>query len=267
MDDLPAYREKSLRTSYEAVRSEWRWVVAGGVLGVILSALFLVRVPAQFEGGEIVELRMLDGLDAIETPERAAERIKLPTFQADVIDALGWHDEERVALYKSSLRVTVGSHGWLYVRLRGFDPQDVGRALEATRAGLNAAYHEMARKPVTDVQSQLNNVSADIQETEALLKRLDLLKTAIPSTNHTATLKLLDMIISEKRQIRTLREQEAVLLRKLERLSNSGATSIGPPSVVNEVVFPKKGPALIIGLFAGMFIFFVATKGRRHSGP
>lgn len=266
----PEDNEISLYELWQILIDGWRWIGGGALLGLIGAAGYLGVTPPQFEAAALVQIAQA------ELPARAIERVKLAGFQDTVLKTLGWSQDSRSVLYRSSLKVVLGkSTDLIDLKVRAFSREDAERAIKATIEHLAAVHQEITRSTTRSAaekaRGEMAGISAEIGEVEFFLSKLDRLTKEIPASSHLETLTALSMVDAQKSRLRRLRDQEAAVKEQLlpsrpsaptATLAAAETAAIERPSVSEEPVFPRWKQTLVLATLGGLFLGVMAAVWR-----
>lgn len=290
--NIVADDEISLYDICEKLRSGWRFVIGGAVLGGVGAGMALLILPPKFEAVVVVQVAQvgqvgqagqagLAGQTAsvpVEPAAQAVERMKSPAFQMKVAKLAGvqeWVDDlarsagattKYITLQIVKATATPGPGGAPLIELRasGQSPEVAKKIAEASISELAKRQLELAKPSIDKMQLDLKFAKENLISIESELKNIHKLVTKIV---------VKDDSFSHLSLMTAIKGNKELELFKLHQVINSLESALAVPYtqpaealedifVTDKPVSPKRGLFLALGLIGGLFsgvlfVFFV----------
>lgn len=256
--------EISLYKGWLILRDGWRWLLLGLLVGFLGAAAYLAVTPPQYEVTASIKIGQVGQVgQVVESLADAIRRLRLVSFQDAVLKSIGWSNDGKDRLYRTSFQATE-DNGLIVLKLRAWSPHDARTAGEATVAQLATQhrYLPLARIAIEKTRTDAANLSTDIREVEFLLSRLHRLDKTIPASNIREQLTLISMTENYRIRLRAMRKEEEKLKEWLASQPITATATIEPPSVSDVPVFPKMRQTLLFAGFGGFLLGLLAVMLR-----
>ena len=251
----------------------WYFMLSGVLGGLALAWGYLSITPNEYESSLLIKVRheipLCPGEQAgLSAPRTAAGlvdqlvgHVQLPSFATAALKSLGWNEDARARLFKSSLRVTQ-RNGFIEIKVRGLTPDDAQLSSEAIRTLFASIYRGSIETVVTRKKLELASTLDEIADSESFLRRLHHLGREIRSGDHQGKLIWLKLTQDEKSRLRALRLKESAIEELLELDLMGWVNAAAPVAVSDRPVYPKTRHAWLLGGIGGFLVgvFLVALR-------
>jgi len=246
--------------------------VAASVLGYVLSPTW--EAVGVIQVGAVGQSSVGQGVQLIEPPVRAVERVRMRVFQDATLARLGiplGDTDPLGSLYRSTIKIRqMQNTDFLELRLRAYSPEDARRWIQATVEQLADAHGRLAAPTLDRLQKQL-------AETEATLRRLrDLREVArstttlkreiAPGERFAESVYNSSLLIATETEFRVNEDSRSVLLEQLSATRTYPTALVDKVFVGDQPVSPRTAlmitVATLFGLFIGIAIAYF-LDGRR----
>ncbi|WP_138512337.1 hypothetical protein [Rhodoferax bucti] len=261
----------------EYLKSGWHWLAGGCAVGLLGAMGFLMVAPAKYEATAVVQPATVGMNFAAPMPmptptpmpmpmpmptepvAQTMERLKLVTFYGDDIvkTCQAGSSKELAEGMKTSL---VKGNSLISLAYRA-DTVALAEACLAKIVGqLSQSQGDIATPLIKELEDQRASTKQQIDEAQKFLAQQEKSLASTPSGSVLLMLKREDLARLQK-----LHREQRVQLK--EPLTQS-MKLLGPMYVLESAVFPKKSLTLIagvvVGLFVGLFSFFLYRGWRRY---
>lgn len=278
----PRGADDDLRPSdaWRMIVGGWRWVFGVPLVLALASMAYVYMSDAQWESTAAIQIGQVGQAEVgkmtalVEAAPRAIERMKLASFQDNVLASAGIDTSERdpeARLYRSSLKLRQPPGTDLVeLRVRAFSRDGALRLAEATVAQLRKSHDELARPSIDALRQQLDDATRQLERAQeardSLASRVNSGK-GIDARNRFAESALLgQMITIRDEEVRKLRERRLILTERLGPGRTYPTSLIESVHVSSRPVSPRRALTVLLaaagGLAAGIVIALV-TGGRR----
>lgn len=257
--------EDKIFSPYDLVfqNGAWKTIAVTGVLGLVISFLYLLITPNQFKAtANITVARVLTiGGGNIEEPSALVARMSLPTsFDDNVIQACGLVGVTNInGQLKKVIKLTTSQHAIDVVEL----------AVTRPTPELASTCAESVYDAIANFQSQLIDIRAQIFTDSNNLNLINMMDKRLAKDN--ALLEKVDqscgglsplhsLILTEIRTLKDERDKfQMIFYQKDVR-----ATQLQSPiRVVEKPDYPKKAGILIAGISGELFFGLLIALGRK----
>jgi len=266
--------EISLFDLWEKLRDGWKTVTGGVVLGVAGAIAAFLVIPPNFEAVAVIQVGQVGQVgqvnvsgQPVEPPVQTIERMKSPTFQRRVAQALGdqqWLDDiTRVgpgATKVLSLQVIKGTAGQrvplIELRVSGESPQAALRKAEVAVAELVKVHGELAQPALERMRADLAIGREKLASAERdLLTLTKLVATAgVKDERFTQLALMTSLRIQKEAETYGQRQLIMALETALEPPATQPAHAIEGIFVPEKPVSPKRGLLLALGCVGGLMV-------------
>ncbi|MCY1336889.1 hypothetical protein D9M69_227030 [compost metagenome] len=250
------------------MRQNWLPLVTFALLGLIGGTVAIVSLPKQWLGTVVLQVGQIsDGVAAqpvpIETTFRALDRLRLPSFQNDVLRSLGLPLEidtnVNTDLIRKSTQISIlRNSDLLQIAVRGYSAQDAKRFTEAYKELLLSAHAQLIQPSIGKLQSDLSVTERSLVIEEARRTELQNLVKEQYRIGVTGKFSegvlLTDMIDKNDLAIRTLRMRQTSLRELLSPSKTFNTRSLGLTHISERPVFPPKIPLALGGAVLGLLV-------------
>lgn len=236
-------------------RQSWGLITVFGVLGLALSATYVLAKPAQCEATLRIKMAQEDGSRYIETPAELVERLKFPTvYTVDALRKCGVAEGDDVGLYmdgRVKASVIGGVADVIDIKLNSNKPDDAKSCANALLNMISAQQQKMIEDVLKGKQEQLNRIKESLANEE---KRLDRIRQGeIGAIAHLASLVRLTSLSSGIDHL-----SDEIWYAKLH------PTKLVSPIYVSTRPTPKMPMIVWLNAFAGLALGVVLAVLRNH---
>lgn len=241
------------------LRSAWKTILAGGIVGVVLAGGYLAVSPPQYEARALISMAQIpvagnasngsvSTVTNIEDPVFLIERLKVPsTYTPEAIAACGMGKaempaEEVAGLIRAILPRSVGSV--ILIKVRRESPQLAAQCVN----GLFEMIRAQQAEKVKPMEDDLKGALADLEARHSS-KQGDLDKAEKQGLYQSVFLAKRDELLFLSQQIYTLRRAtQRMMPTALVSPIYAGANPVAPQRSLVLIV------ATLVGLFGGLLL-------------
>jgi len=258
-----------------------RWVFGAPVVLALAALAYVYLSNAQWESVAAVQIGQVGQAEVgkvtalVEAPPRAIERMKLPSFQDNVLTSMGIDTAEsdpKARLYRTSLKLRQPpGTDLIELRVRAYSRDEAHGFAKATVEQLRKSHDKLALPAIEFLHQQLDDITRQLERAQKERDSLAANTTSgkeIDARNRFAESALLgQMTVLRDEEIRQLRQRRLMLEERL------GPARTYPTSLVEDIhvsarpVFPQRALTVLLaaagGIVAGIAIALVAG-GRRE---
>lgn len=263
--------EISLFDLLDKLRSGWRYVVGGTVLGVALAGLMITITPPRFEAVAVIQVGQVGQLGPIEPPTQAVERMKTSSFQMAVAQRLAnkaWIDDLQGALSATSkyiaLQVLKASPALIELKVNADSADAAKKIAEAVILELAIRQTEIAKPMVDKLRQDLSIAKEKLLSAEKELDGLNKMIANVGVKDDRFTQISLITTLRVQKEEEVFGQRQAIMGYETALMppATQEAKAIEPVFVVDKPVSPKKTLMLALGLLGGLLagvvsVFFV----------
>lgn len=265
----------SLRDLWRILIDQKKWLIGIPIACVFLTIVGILLSKPTWEATAVIQIGQIgqsgagQGLQLIEPPARAIERMKMKSFADGVLAYLKISLAPRdptARLFRTSLSLkALGTSDLIQVRVRGYSPEEAATWGSAVVDQISAAHEKLTQPTIGRLNTQLAELKKQMQMIEN--ERVNLSKivsiTAAKSgvSNFSENLLFSNLLVQKNAE---LRDFEMRLLAVNEQLSSIQAY---PTSLVDRVYVPEQPAspkkwlmimlAAIVGLILGVIVAFL----------
>ena len=288
---LPA-QEKQLNEElslYDIVvflRKNYRILLGGALLGIVLGLCAALLLPTEWEATALIRVGQSGNADKtlnsiqpvlVEPALQVVDRIKNISFQKEVMKKIGLsqnEDDDKNKLFRNSLKAKLEKSDLISINIRGLSADSAKLHLDTVVNQLKSIHSKMLaptinrwRQEFAAIELELKVTNADLQR---LTKSLDGSSKSLNPSSFAQAALLSNIIIARGGELRGFRERKLILEEMLSPERTFVTAVIGQIEVSNKAVYPKKSffaiAGLIIGLFLGVVLSIFGSIGHsRHN--
>ncbi|MBI2307912.1 MAG: hypothetical protein HYU78_11485 [Rhodocyclales bacterium] len=276
---------------WEKLRRGWVTVVGGVVLGIVGAVLAIFLIPPKYEAVALIQVGRVGQVGQakvsgmpVEAPVQTIERMKTPSFQRRVAEALNdqaWLE----AISRSSsgvakdlsmqiVRGTVGPEQVPLIELRadGTSPEAARGKVAAVVAQLTKAHAELAQPALVRMRTDLAISREKLASAERDLDALTKLVAAagVKDDRFTQLALMTSLRIQKEAETFSQRQTITALEMALGAPATQSAGAVEAIFVPEKPIAPKMALLLIFGivggLFAGVMWLFATYNLQRAQG-
>jgi uncharacterized protein involved in exopolysaccharide biosynthesis len=278
--------EISLRDLWRILVDQKKWVVGLPILCVILAGVVTFLSKPKWEATAVVQIGQVgesgagQTLSLIEPPVRAIERMKMKSFEDDVIADLKMPinpGNPVTQLFRNSLSIkALGTTDLIQVRVRGYSQDQAGTWARAVVHSIKAVHEKLTHPAIERLNKQRDELRKQMQMIENERDNLSKIVSATAAksgvSNFSENLLFSNLLVQKNAE---LRDFEMRLLAVNEQLTSIRAY---PTSLVDRVYVPEQPAspkrlliillAAIIGFIFGVMIALIRNywqAGKSHA--
>lgn len=243
------------------LKGAWKSIVLMGLLGLAISATYLLLTPNQFEAVANVAMgRIPSSAVNIEEPVALINRMSLPSsFDAAVIASCGLQDSGNLAtqLFKSiKLSIPKGVVNVVELKVTRPSPELAQACAASVFDGIAKSQAQMIGPLVQAAKAsnsaRLTKVDERLTQDKVLLAKTEQPRGVLSPAYF--------LILTE---IRTLEDERDKLSASIDTMGVQTANLQSPIYVADKPVYPKKLISLLAGLIGGLFLGLLIALGRQ----
>ena len=288
---LPA-QEKQLNEElslYDIVvflRKNYRILLGGALLGIVLGLCAALLLPTEWEATALIRVGQSGNADKtlnsiqpvlVEPALQVLDRIKNKSFQKEVMKKIGLsqnEDDDKNKLFRNSLKAKLEKSDLISINIRGLSADSAKLHLDTVVNQLKSIHTKMLaptinrwRQEFAAIELELKVTNADLQR---LTKSLDGSSESLNPSSFAQAALLSNIIIAREGELRDFRDRKLLLEEMLSPERTFATSVIGQVEISNKAVYPKKSffaiAGLIIGLFLGVVLSIFGSIGHsRHN--
>jgi len=207
----------------------------------------------------------------IEPPARTVDRIKVASFQDNVLKQLNLPVEEganaETDLIRRSFEVRLLRNSDLIeLSVRGYSPEEASRILQQYARNLIEDHGYLAKPTLARLSEDMRQVQADLSAAQALQAELakrskDRYQSNIAG-KFSENVLLDNMLSTNATDVRLLQQRRNTLLEQLNPERTFNTRTIGETEVSREPVFPKRSLFVVSGGLIGLLLGLAWTAWR-----
>jgi LPS O-antigen subunit length determinant protein (WzzB/FepE family) len=264
--------EISLRDLWRVLINQKKWVIGIPILCVVLAAVRVSMVMPKWEATAVIQIGQVgqsgvgQGSQLIELPVRAIERMKMKSFEDDVLTRLKISREEEnpmASLFRSTLALkALSTTDLIQVKIRAHSREQAQNWANAVVERLKDVHERLAQPTIERLRKQQAELKKQMQIIEE--ERISLLRIVSKSSEtsgdsrFSANLLLSNLLLQKNAE---LREFEMRRLAADEQLTS---VRTYPTSLIDRIYVPEKPAspkqllvvilAAVLGLILGVIV-------------
>lgn len=263
--DAPFDQQSGIRESWNILVSGWPIMLLSLIAVVLAAGVYYLSARSEFEAtltisvGEIAtstEVRNIASVNA------TAAIMKAPEFIDEVVELLGWKDDERGILLENSYSVypVTSSDRYVRLRVRGYSVDDARRAGEVAFSRLSEKFEETTDRIETENASTATVLTSDISDLESLLE--DIRKVMEETISPTERIQLQKTAIEVGVELRALRLNQRRMVASVDLRRSVRTTSIQGTAIPEQPIHPDKSRVAVLAAFVGFFVGVLLIAAR-----
>lgn len=262
----------------EFLKSGWRWLAGGVLLGLFVAIAFVMIVPAQYEAIAVIQPATVGVATAnsfstkgaeVESTAQTLERLKTPTFYSDeLLQACGVRTQSNAqrVLAKAMAPTLVKGNSLIQIGYRAESPAVARTCLVSVVNQLAKVQAALADPIINTLEDQLSFTKQQLYESERLQHQIEKRAMSLDPSDakFSQSMLMLNAALSKREEISKLRKLYAEQSLQLSRPLTQPAQLFEPIDVSDKVVFPKKALTVLGGVFGGLVLGGLAFFVRRR---
>jgi capsular polysaccharide biosynthesis protein len=266
---------------WSILASQKRWPIGAVLICVGSAAVWLMLSKPTWEAtaviqiGQIGQLTIGPGPQLIEASTRTIERMKLKSFEDDVLTTLGvsLNPEDQIAqLFRGSLSLrALGTTELIQVRVRGFSSkqaatwaQNIADKIKAIHGGLTRPIVERLDKQLIELNKQMQTIT---EERSNLAKIVSTSAERNGDSKFSENLLLSNLLIAKNAEYRDFEMRRLAINEQLTAIRAYPTTLVDRVYVPEKPASPKKLLTLLlaaaVGLILGAAVAFLRSRQTR----
>jgi capsular polysaccharide biosynthesis protein len=257
--------EISLKDIVDFLVDSWKAIILTGLLGLIGSITYLLVTPNQYEAIAQIQMAQISvnsnnntnvlGVN-IEDPNLLIARLKLPTtYSAQEINACGFESsanpsETLAASAKFSAVKGVGS--MIELKINRDNKETAIACAKSLFENIKASQIEILRPYTEEAKTLLVKYQDRLTNSQSLVSRADKSGAALSAA-----------YLANRDEVKFLTEEILRLNTFITTADTRQTKLVSPVYASDNPVGPKKKMALVVGLFAGLFLGVLLMLGKR----
>lgn len=257
----------------DVVKSGWRWLVGGAVMGLAAAVGYVMIVPAQYEATAVLQpatVGLSGGTKGVEVESIAQtlERLKMPTFYSEELLTacdVKMEANPRVALVKAVKPTIVKGNALIQISYRAGSAALAEGCVSAVILHLAKSQAVIASPIIKTLEAQRELTKRQLEDAERFQTQVEKrAMTLDPSdAKFSQAMLLLNAALSKREEVSKLRRQYADQSLQLSEPLTQPAKLFEPIYASDRVVFPKKTLTVLGGLVSGLVLGGVFLFVRR----
>jgi uncharacterized protein involved in exopolysaccharide biosynthesis len=251
--------EISLKDIIDFLIESWKAIVATGVLGLLGAFTYIVVTPNKYEATAQIQMAQLSsgGIAGtnLEDPNLLIARMKMPsTYDQAAIATCGYEGKPNAvqAISKMIKTSLIKGTQTVEMKVQGLSPQEATQCAESILRIIKDSQKAIAEPIIDEAKAKLLKYSQRLQEAQSFIVKADKSGSSMSAA-----------YLSTRDEVKFLTD-ETIRLNDLIVSANSRQTKLVSPIYSPEnKVSPKRGIALVAGLFAGLFLGLLLMLGKR----
>lgn len=268
------------------LRKNYRILLGGALLGIVLGLCAALLLPAEWEASALIRVGQSGNTDKnlnsiqpvlVEPALQVVDRIKNKSFQKEVMKKIGLsqnEEDDKNKLFRNSLKAKLEKSDLISINIRGLSADTAKLHLDTVVNQLKSIHTKMLaptinrwRQEFAAIELELKVTNADLQR---LTKSLDGSSESLNPSSFAQAALLSNIIIAREGELRDFRDRKLLLEEMLSPERTFATSVIGQVEISNKAVYPKKSffaiAGLIIGLFLGVVLSIFGSIGHsRHN--
>jgi len=274
--------EISLFELFEKLREGWRYVVGGGIVGVLIAVTAIFVFPNRYEAVAIVQVGQVGGQAGqtwqpvqagqagqyvgvpVEPATQAIERMKSAAFQKGVSESMkGDSGVISAQLIKST--AAQGPSALIELKAISRSPEAATKTVEVSVQELAKRHAEISKPSVDRLIAEADLAQEKLKQAEVELEGLNKLSASagIKDDRFTQLSLITSLRLQKEAEIFSQRQMVINLKAAMNPPTTESAKAIEAVFVSDQPVSPKKGLLLVLGLVGGLLagIMWVFVSG------
>jgi hypothetical protein len=243
-----------LQDILQFVRSAWKLVLIGAILGLLAGLGYVLLIPSQYEATAQIKMAQISITNpanpfgvTVEEPNALIARMQLPTnYGSETITACDYQDnpQAQLALSKAvKLIVPKGLTNTVELKVTSLSPQIAKTCAQAIVDQITVLQAQYSQSFVEEAKLKLAQDNERIEAARRLITKADQSGSAM-SAAYLAARDELAYFLSDREK----------MLDLINSVDKRGTRLISPIYAPEKPVSPKKLMSVLAGLFAGLLL-------------
>ena len=268
----------SLQDLWRVLVEQRKWLFGIPILCVFLATVGIVIATPKWEATAVIQIGQVgqsgvgQGSQLIEPSVRAIERMKMKSFENDVLISLKIpvEDENPLAsLFRRSLSLkALGTTDLIQVKVRGDSPDQAASWAQAVVDRLKNVHERLAQPTIDRLrkqQAELKKQMKMIEEERAnLLKIVSKSSETSGDSRFSENLLLSNLLLQKNAELRDFEMRRLAAEEQLTSVRTYPTSLIDVVYVPEKPVSPKKLLMLVLAAILGLFLGVVVALSRHH---
>lgn len=270
--------EMSLQDLWRVLIDQRRWLFGIATLCVFLAVVGVLITKPKWEATAVIQIGQVgqsgigQGSQLIEPSVRAIERMKMKSFENDVLISLKIpvEDENPLArLFRSTLSLkALGTTDLIQVKVRGDSPDRAANWANAVVDRLKTVHERLAQPTIDRLRKQQAELTKQMKMIEE--ERVNLLKIVSKSgetsgdSRFSANLLLSNLLLQKNAELRDFEMRRLAADEQLTAVRTYPSSLIDLVYVSETPVSPKKLLVIVLAAVLGLFLGVVVALSRHY---
>lgn len=265
----------------EVVKSGWRWLAGGAMIGLAGAIGYVLVVPAQYEATAVIQPATV-GMGTttttkgaeVESTAQTLERLKMPTFYTEALlkaCEVKTLANPRQTLATAVKQTLVKGNSLIQITYRAESPAVAESCVSEVVAQLAKSQAVLAEPIVKALNEQRQLTKQQLDDAERIQAQIEKRAMTLDTSDSkfSASMLMLNATLSKREEIARLRKLYTEQTLQLSEPLTQKAKLFEPIYAPERAVFPKKTLTGLGGLFGGlvvgglMFFAWRSWLGRR----
>ena len=267
--------EFSLRNVWRILMGQRKWLLGIPIFCMLLATIGVIMAKPKWEATAVIQIGQVgqsgvgQGSQLIEPSVRAIERMKLKSFEDDVLATLkiSLKPGDPIAeLFRNSLSLKVlGTTELIQVRVRGYSPDQAANWARAVVDQISAVHQRLTKSIVERLDKQLTELNKQMRTIEeergSLSKIVSMSSARNGDSKFSENLLLSDLLIKKNAELRDFETRRLAVSEQLTSIRAYPTALVDRVYVPEQPASPKKLLtvliAAIVGLILGVIVAFL----------
>lgn len=270
--------EMSLQDLWRVLIDQSRWLFGIATLCVFLAVVGVLIIRPKWEATAVIQIGQVgqsgvgQGSQLIEPSVRAIERMKMKSFENDVLISLKIPVEVEnplARLFRSTLSLkALGTTDLIQVKVRGDSPDLAANWANAVVERLKTVHERLAQPTIDRLRKQLAELKKQMKMIEE--ERANLLKIVSKSSEtrgdsrFSANLLLSNLLLQKNAELRDFEMRRLATEEQLTSVRTYPTSLIDVVYVPETPVSPKKLLMLVLAAILGLVLGVVVALSRHY---
>lgn len=268
----------SLRDLWRVLVNQKNWVIGVPILCVLLAAVGVSMAKPKWEATAVIQIGQVgqsgvgQGSQLIEPPIRAIERMKMKSFEDDVLTALKMPVKTGgpvASLFRSTLSLkALGATDLIQVKVRAHSPVEAETWANAVVTRLKDVHERLAEPTIDRLRKQQVELKKQMQiieeERKNLLKIVSKSSETSGDSRFSANLLLANLLLQKNAELRDFQMRRLAADEQLTSVRTYPTSLIDRIYVPENPASPKKLLVVMLAAVLGLILGIVAALIRNY---